>query len=62
VSQAVTKEMAVPANLKHIDLSLPLSLNRAGKFTVELKVTDNITKKSSTMKFPLTVTAQDKGR
>jgi hypothetical protein len=45
----------VPPN----DLSLPIqylvSLNRPGKFTVEIKTTDQMTNKSVTQSFPITV-------
>jgi hypothetical protein len=37
-----------------------LSLNRAGKFKVELTATDNVTKKKTKVEFPLTVVATDK--
>lgn len=41
------------ANLYHVQF--PFGLNRAGKFKIELKATDNVTKKTSAMSFPLTV-------
>jgi hypothetical protein len=52
----------VPANLKTIDIHYSLPLNRPGKFTFEIKVTDALSKKSATAKFPLTVLATDKTR
>jgi hypothetical protein len=38
-------------------LNFPLFMNRPGKFTVEIKATDNVSKKSSTYKLPVTVNA-----
>jgi hypothetical protein len=45
----------VPANDKLLGGQFPISLNRPGKFTVELKAVDKITGKSATLSFPLTV-------
>jgi hypothetical protein len=36
-----------------------MMLNRPGKFTIEITATDNLTKKKSTLTFPLTVLAND---
>ncbi len=36
-------------------LQFPLFMNRPGKFTVEIKATDNVSKKSSTYKLPVTI-------
>ncbi len=38
-----------------IPMNFILPLNRAGKFTVHLKATDAITKKTTELKFPITV-------
>lgn len=38
-------------------LQFPLFLNRPGKFTVEIKAKDNVTKKEFTYKLPVTITA-----
>ena len=46
---------SVPETHKVLPLQFPLSLNRPGKFTVELKLTDQLAKKSSILSFPLTV-------
>jgi len=52
----------VPAGFKTIDIHYSLPLNRPGKFTFEVKVTDNVAKKTATVKFPLTVLSTDKAR
>jgi hypothetical protein len=39
----------------YIDISYPVDLNRAGKFTIELIAKDRISGKSETVKFPVTV-------
>ena len=51
----------VPENLSGVEAPpFYLALNRAGKFTVELKAVDNVSKKESTVKFPITVLEQPK--
>ena len=50
----------VPENHKVLPLQFPLSLNRPGKFTVELKLTDLLAKKSATLSFPLEVVGPSK--
>jgi hypothetical protein len=45
----------VPEKTPAIPISLPLELNRPGKFTVKLQATDRITKKSVEVSFPLEV-------
>lgn len=45
----------VPKNLPAVTMQFPVSLNRPGRFTVELKATDNVTKKTVTLTFPITV-------
>jgi hypothetical protein len=50
----------VEQDKNYMDLHWPVDLNRAGKFTVELKVTDEVTKKSSVIKVPITVQEEPK--
>jgi hypothetical protein len=38
-----------------IDFNFPLALNRPGKFTINLKATDRLSKKESKISFPITV-------
>jgi hypothetical protein len=46
----------VPENWSLVPMQFMLTLNRPGKFTVELKATDKVAnKKSPTLKFPVTV-------
>lgn len=45
----------VPADTLVVPAQFLVSLNRAGKFTVELKATDNVSKKSTTLQLPLVV-------
>jgi hypothetical protein len=45
----------VPSNLRGLPLQFLVSLNRPGKFTVALKATDHLSKKTATLSFPLTV-------
>ncbi len=49
----VTKD--VPANTPGLPMQFMLELNRAGKFTVELKATDRVTQKTANVTMPLTV-------
>jgi hypothetical protein len=53
----VTVDKDVPESATALPVRLLLSLNRPGKFTVELKATDRLSKKTSTLSFPLTVVA-----
>jgi hypothetical protein len=50
---AINKDL--PSNSPAAPVQFQLSLNRPGKFTVELKATDKIAKKTATVTFPLTV-------
>jgi hypothetical protein len=53
----------VAANLRHLNLDLPIVLSRPGSYTVELTVTDYVAKKKAvTLTFPLKVLATDKGK
>ncbi|MFN4261844.1 MAG: hypothetical protein ACK4RK_21395 [Gemmataceae bacterium] len=47
----------VPENLRMVPLQMWLNLNRPGNFTIELKATDQMTKKTATMSFPIQVIA-----
>lgn len=49
----------VPEKLQHVPMGFGMVLNRPGKFTVELKATCSVSKKTSTLKFPLTVLPND---
>src|SRR5262249_46380488 len=59
LSQPLTDKitMKVPEDLNAIPISMPLDLNRAGKFTIELQVTDrvNTTAKPVVVKLPIHV-------
>jgi hypothetical protein len=49
----VTK--GIPKKSLAVPMQFALHLNRAGKFTVELKATDQVTDKTATLSFPITV-------
>ncbi len=51
--QKVNKD--IPANKKHVPMAFPLSLNRAGKFTVEITATDQLSGKKARFAMPLIV-------
>jgi hypothetical protein len=53
ISVEVNKD--VPDNALAVPMRLLLSLNRAGKFTVELTATDKVGNKTAKVSFPLTV-------
>lgn len=48
----------VPADAPAVPMQFLLKLNRSGKFRVELKATDLVSKKTATLRFPLTVIEQ----
>jgi hypothetical protein len=50
----------VEQDRNYLDLHWPVDLNRPGKFTVELKVTDDIAKKTSSIQFPINVLEEPK--
>lgn len=50
-----TVNKGVPAKFLALPMTFPLSLNRPGKFTVELTAKDEITGKSAKLSFPLNV-------
>jgi hypothetical protein len=57
-----TLEKPLTGEIKQLEKPIPLlplsfrvDLNRTGKFTIELTATDNLGKKSSTIKLPITV-------
>jgi hypothetical protein len=45
----------IPANEKHVPLAFPLSLNRAGKFRLEVTATDQLNGKKAKFVLPFTV-------
>jgi hypothetical protein len=45
----------VPEQLSVLPLNFPLALTKAGKYTVELKATDLVSKKTATVTYPLQV-------
>jgi hypothetical protein len=45
----------VPANVQSVPVKFLLGLNRPGKFTLEVKLTDQITKKSAQLTLPINV-------
>lgn len=47
----------VPANARFVPVQFLVSLNRPGKFTVEIKATCRLSKKSETLSLPITVAA-----
>ena len=53
----VTKD--VPANFLAVPMSFPVSLNRPGKFTVELTATDGTSRETAKLTFPLKVLDAD---
>jgi hypothetical protein len=50
---AVTK--GIPKQVLAVPMQFALTLNRAGKFKVEVKATDKVSGKTATLTFPLTV-------
>jgi hypothetical protein len=50
----------LPADLSALPMGFPLTLNRPGKFTVELQATDRISGKKATMSFPIVVQGAEK--
>jgi hypothetical protein len=53
ITATVTKN--VNPDFVYVPIQVPLTLNRPGKFTVELKATDVLAKKTKTITFPLEV-------
>lgn len=53
--RVTTVNKDVPAKFLALPMTFPLSLNRAGKFTVELSATDASTGKTAKLAFPLNV-------
>ena len=45
----------LPKDYKFVPMDFPLALNRVGRFTVKLKATDKISKKTSELSFPVRV-------
>ncbi len=50
-----TVDKDVPAAAASLPLQFPLTLNRAGKFTLQLKLTDKVSDKSVEYSAPVTV-------
>lgn len=50
----------IPENLKLIPMQFPITLNRVGKFTIELSAQDQLGNKSAVITLPLTVSAGGK--
>jgi hypothetical protein len=51
----------IPANENKVPLAFPLSLNRAGKFTIEVLANDRLKNKKSKTTIPITVLSTQKG-
>jgi len=51
----------IPAAEKKVPLAFPLSLNRRGKFTIEVKAHDQVTRKNANLTIPITVLGAQKG-
>ena len=49
----------VPANFLAVPMSFPVTLNRAGKFTVELTATDAVGNRTAKLSFPIKVLDAD---
>jgi hypothetical protein len=49
----------VPANFLAVPMTFPLTLNRAGKFTVELTATDGTSRQTAKLTFPIQVLNAD---
>lgn len=45
----------LPANISGLQMGFPLTLNRSGKFTIELQATDRISGKKASISFPIVV-------
>jgi hypothetical protein len=57
---AGTPPKDLPTDLSGLPMGFPLTLNRSGKFTVELQATDRISGKKATRSFPITVQGAEK--
>lgn len=58
---ANTVNKGIPAKEAALPMAFPLSLNRPGKFTIEIEATDQISGKKAKLSFPLTVQSAQKG-
>jgi hypothetical protein len=54
-SGTVNEKNNIPENIRALPMGFALFLNRPGRFTVELKAIDALTKKTATLSFPLVV-------
>lgn len=52
---AGTVDKDIPAMVAALPGQFPLPLNNTGKFTIEIKATDNLSKKTAKLAFPITV-------
>jgi hypothetical protein len=52
----------LPGDLSGLPMGFPLTLNRSGRFTVELQATDRISGKKATMSFPIVVQSAGAGK
>jgi hypothetical protein len=61
LAKAVTDTLAedLPANLSGLPMAFLLTLNRPGKFTVELQANDHISGKKTKMSFPILVQGEE---
>jgi hypothetical protein len=49
----------VPANFLAVPMTFPLTLNRPGKFTVEVTATDGTSRETAKLTFPIKVLDAD---
>jgi hypothetical protein len=63
LAKAVTNTVnkGIPDKESALPMAFPLSLNRAGKFTIELQATDQSSGKKAKLSFPITVQSAQKG-
>jgi hypothetical protein len=55
-----TVNKGIPANEVKVPMAFPLSLNRAGTFTIEVKATDRVSGKTAKIVTPITVLSSQK--
>lgn len=49
------KDLEMPKDMVIVPMDVPLALNRPGKFTVRIKATDRVSKKTAELSFPMMV-------
>jgi hypothetical protein len=59
ITYTVNKD--IPANEKKVPLAFPLSLNRRGKFTIDVQAHDQVSDKKAHLTIPITVLGAQKG-